>query len=296
VEAQNLVPGDKVAFFAEPWDTPRTWEVGVLYGYYQGEGSLRLNKKSNGLAVSFSQKSGPALEEVVGLLTKLGFEPKLRVQSKDRGVMSILIEGIAQSLRFLGIVRPPRLLEQLERWWGKGTFPRNFSYHWDEVVSVEPLGLGEVVVLNTSTRTFIAGGYVAHNCYQWRYLDNVYHKPTEKGGWLTTHTTKPILISHFNYMLNHGYFTTYDRDLLEEAFGFIYVDNERSIASAGPGYTDDILMATMIASLTDWLDAGYSRYGNVRRPEVREPRIIQLHDPLYIDTQEDLWTPKGDLL
>jgi hypothetical protein len=132
--------------------------------------------------------------------------------------------------------------------------------------------------------------------YQWRYLDNVYHKPTEKGGWLTTHTTKPILISHFNYMLNHGYFTTYDRDLLEEAFGFVYVDNERSIASAGPGYTDDVLMATMIASLTDWLDSGYSRYGNVRRPEVREPRTIQLYDPLYVDTQEDLWTPKGDLL
>jgi hypothetical protein len=296
VEAQHLKPGDLVSYLVEPWESLRSWESGVVYGYYQGEGSLRLTKYSNGLGVSFSQKEGPAFREVEELLLDLGFSPKARSVSTQRSMMSLLIEGVGPSLRFLGMVRPPRLLGALERWWGRGTIPRNHPAYWDEVLSVEPVGVSPVVAISTTTRTFIAEGYVAHNCYQWRYLDNVYHKPTEKGGWLTTHTTKPILISHFNYMLNHGYFVTYDRDLLEEAFGFIYVDNERSIASAGPGYTDDVLMATMIASLTDWLDAGYSRYGNVRRPEVREPRMIQLYDPLYVDTQEDLWTPKGDLL
>lgn len=99
--------------------------------------------------------------------------------------------------------------------------------------------------------------------YRWRTLDNAWQNLTQKGGWETSIKSKPILINHMNYQLAHKNFVTYDIELLHQMFGFIYVDNMRAIAEAGPGYKDDIVMAVMIASITDYLDGGYSLYSGV---------------------------------
>jgi hypothetical protein len=65
------------------------------------------------------------------------------------------------------------------------------------------------------------------------------------------------------------------------------------VAAAGPGSSDDVLMATMIASLTDWLDGGYSRHA-VQMPEVRSTSVT--YNPVYVDTMDDVVWGGGAML
>lgn len=63
-------------------------------------------------------------------------------------------------MRFLGSVRPLRLLSK----YSPESTGSVYYDPWVTVVRVTPVGDREVVALQSSSRTFVAEGFLSHNC------------------------------------------------------------------------------------------------------------------------------------
>jgi hypothetical protein len=150
----------------------------------------------------------------------------------------------------------------------------------------------------TGIATQEAFSRVYSNSYRWRYLDRRTLQPTEKVGWQTMQSTKPLLLAHATHQFNVGRIETLDSELLNQAYGYSYIDNEREVAISEPGVDDDILMAFMIASYTDFLDGLYDRphlgAKQVSRFELIAPAFSKANDPIYTDMAGDPFEEKGD--
>jgi hypothetical protein len=95
-----------------------------------------------------------------------------------------------------------------------------------------------------------------------------------------------------------GRIETLDTELLNQAYGFSYIDNEREIAVPEPGMDDDLLMAFMIASYTDFLDGLYDRPHLGAKQQSRfdtiAPALTKANDPIYTDMapESDIFSRK----
>jgi hypothetical protein len=154
------------------WETLDAYEAGYLSGFYDGEGCVnqpvkrrgRGAKFSNehGLKVSATQKQNAALEYAEHCLRRLGFITST-LRSGDRDTRNVaILGGTGEQLRFLGSVRPKRLLKNFSveklmavRGQGKG----NELY----VTDILPAGRQVVYGLQTSSRTYISDGFLSHN-------------------------------------------------------------------------------------------------------------------------------------
>jgi uracil-DNA glycosylase family 4 len=162
VKTKHLDTGDEIAFLAEPWDVDRTYTGGYLAGIYDGEGWI-----ANKWRVSFGQNEGALFDYVVETVKDKGFDVSVGRQANK--VMRVTIcGGTGEQLRFLGTIRPRRLLEKAGGIWeGRSTW--GSATRKAQVLAVFPAytkGGGrarEVTALRTSTRTFIAGGFFCHN-------------------------------------------------------------------------------------------------------------------------------------
>jgi len=170
------------------WKEGDTRSHGYLAGMFDGEGSLSQGKlKYRGIRnISMSQKDNSALEDTMSALRALGFQHSLyRHTSSQPGVCTVVLAGtLGERLRFLGEVRPRRLLEKLDLNVGR------FQVWGQDRVSVvrnEYIGVVDVVAIKTSTRTFMAEGLASHNCV--RYISNsrpvAFVPPKDKPGTLT---------------------------------------------------------------------------------------------------------------
>ncbi len=155
----------------EPWDDPTTYEQGWLAGFYDGEGNCSQPDSStkrysghNALTVTVSQKPGPTYDRAVRYLTDLGFKTgQYHYDPKNKNIKSITIKGGATDrLRFLGSVRPKRLLDQFNP--EKLASIKHFSKTPLTVKSIESIGMGEVIALQVSNGTYIVEGFGSHNC------------------------------------------------------------------------------------------------------------------------------------
>lgn len=162
---KDLTVGQRVQRLFTPWPTDRSWEHGYLAGFFDGEGCLCTQKSTGTIRLQATQRRGPTLDYVRQVLHDLGFNhaPKFPSRAKDAHVASIQIQrGIAEIARFLGEVRPPRLLPKFQ--------PEQLGalQSWRRrdvrVEAVECLGEQEIVGLSTSTHTYVLEGFGAHNC------------------------------------------------------------------------------------------------------------------------------------
>ena len=162
-EARNLRPGDKVAWVAEPWKAedhdPRA--AGYLAGQIDGEGCISAAQRHHAQGrqvkgqLAIGQNEGPVLDEIDRACRALGVEP--RRHTKD-GFTQLVFGRMWEALRVLGITRPAKM-DRAHRLWEECKL-----WTWDaEILEVEDLGEGDVVALGTSTKTFFADGFVAHN-------------------------------------------------------------------------------------------------------------------------------------
>lgn len=149
----------------EPWPERRTWETGWLAGFFDGEGTLCFSGSAGGaLQLSATQNPGGTLEHAVRLLKSEGFANAVDSRrSPIKRAHSIRVNGGLQSmLRFLGQVRPERLLRN---WMSRGFTQSLRQIAMVPVVRVVPAGEREISALSTSTRTYIAEGYAVHNSH-----------------------------------------------------------------------------------------------------------------------------------
>ena len=157
----KLKPGDKIkSLGADPWETDNSREGGYLAGFMDGEGYF-----SNTLDLGYTQNFGPTQAYVERLFKERDFEVSTWVDRHGRIARSRVAGGIAERMRFLGTVRPGRLLAGFpDKFWGRRIYGnKKLGISDDIVVSVQQVEDGPVVALGTSTNTLVAEGLLSHN-------------------------------------------------------------------------------------------------------------------------------------
>jgi len=155
VQASELQPDDQLPWLGFPWDVENSYDAGWLAGLFDGEGHLC------DTAVGFTQKEGKGVwERGIALLQDRGFA--LSIDRNSRGIPRANLRGLYCNLRFLGQIRPKRLLATRESiWegrkiWGSRTKPAM-------VLGIEDVGEQRVYPISTTARTFVAEGLLTHN-------------------------------------------------------------------------------------------------------------------------------------
>jgi Rad3-related DNA helicase len=175
VTAANLRYGQKNASHLmgviEPWEVGSTWKHGYLAAAFDGEGHITQRMKSGlknrrGLRLTFTQNDNCMLRAVENFLVDLGFRYR-RNGNAGREVLHVNVHRKENALRFLGEVRPTRLLRKFDiAMLGKFSLLKRFR-----VIDVEDVGRQTVAFIQTTTGTFIAEGLASHNSYEYqRYL------------------------------------------------------------------------------------------------------------------------------
>jgi len=147
------------------WDEDRSWDAGYLAAAFDGEGyvsqTLR-NGQWGHMRIGFSQRDNEMLAQVIESLTQLGYEFKDSSITKgiNGGVHNLNIRGgRAEQMKFLGNIRPRRLLGKFDPD-TLGIFKKRNKV---AVVKTEFIGDYPVIGLKTDTSTFIAEGLASHN-------------------------------------------------------------------------------------------------------------------------------------
>jgi len=168
---EELTSTDRIFKITDVWESDEDYRTGYLAGIFDGEGSLNL---SNGHAVvTYAQRSNAAFRKTQRFLNELGFKADIASATngtnRDVNVVSVG-GGRAETMRFLGQVRPQRLLDNLDvdKLGSIGRHDRKRGgFDHPSVVSKEFVGEQRVVSITTSSSTFVAEGLASHNCGEW---------------------------------------------------------------------------------------------------------------------------------
>lgn len=159
IQANELHPGDGICWMPT-WDTNGSWEAGYLAGQFDGEASLSF--AGWGSRIGWAQLAqSPDVVYVEGLLNGLGFSTRTDGPGQS-GCIQIHIAGNwIERMRFLGSIRPRRLLRhpEIERLWDRSLRACSEVL----VLGIEPLERGEMVAMEVDARTYIADGCLTHN-------------------------------------------------------------------------------------------------------------------------------------
>lgn len=154
----------------QTWEEDRSYEAGWLAGIFDGEGCLRVYRhrrsgEPTSPAIMFTQNPGEVLDRTNSLLNHFGFEVSECDSRKARTLF--LLGGRQEVARFLGQIRPTRLLENLDITTFGGV-RLAFGTHAEtlQVESIRSLGRQEVVGLSSSTGTYLCEGFGSHNTYR----------------------------------------------------------------------------------------------------------------------------------
>jgi hypothetical protein len=160
----ELASTDRIFKIFDKWDHIEDYRTGYLAAAFDGEGHF-----SRQAMLGFSQRENVMLKKVRKYLDELGFKYWERQETGTNNDVTVLhiAGGRASMSRFLGQIRPERLLQKvnLDSFGSIGRHDfegQNFEHPL--VLSVEFVGEREVVALETTTQTFIAEGLASHNC------------------------------------------------------------------------------------------------------------------------------------
>ncbi len=165
----NQKAEDRIFKITGVWDYAETYQVGYLAGVYDGEGSISSSHLGH-LLMSFSQKEGAVLEQVRKYLIGANFSLSERTQPNN--CKNLYVKGgKAEIIRFLGQIRPMRLLNKFKVEW-LGSIGRHDhrcdgkGFDHPRIIKKTFIGNRKLVAFRTSTRTFVAEGLASHNSYE----------------------------------------------------------------------------------------------------------------------------------
>ena len=144
--------------YLDTWSEDRSWVGGYLAAAFDGEGHISQGTpaRRNSLSVGFAQRQNAMLTEVDNGLAHLGFDMSRGSEDVVKGTIK---GGKAEILRFLGTVRPLRLLDKFD----PSLLGITQRKETPAVEHLEFLGDTEVIGFKTSTKTFLAEGLASHN-------------------------------------------------------------------------------------------------------------------------------------
>jgi hypothetical protein len=161
VGTEALKSGDMIMALPT-WSWDRSWEAGYLAGFFNGEGSLV--RYENQRVLSAYQVVGPVFNDLCEKLRALGFTFSIDIRQRNadyqRAASVVIRGGWPEILRFLGTVRPQRLLDKAHAVWDEA--PMNYIPR-ERVIAVCALGEREVMGLSTTSATYVANGLLCHN-------------------------------------------------------------------------------------------------------------------------------------
>jgi uracil-DNA glycosylase len=145
------------------------YDRAYLAGLFDGEGSLVVSSALKGkrsLSVSFAQVDNIVMQEGLAAIKRLGFDVQIsavgrRKANQKTGYRIRIKGGVRETLRFLSLVRPHRLLPKLANFL---TNPPVFRSRGSRILQKFYIGPQRVVDIQTTTHTFIANGFAVHNC------------------------------------------------------------------------------------------------------------------------------------
>ena len=149
----------------DTWTEDRSWDAGYLAAAFDGEGNLcqtaHRECRAFNARLSFAQRENAMAQEVREAIERCKFRMHAGGKQGDC-IQYVLQGGRVEVLRFLGTIRPRRLLDHFCVD-ALGSVKLNGEA---DVVLVEDVGEQEVIGLRTSTKTFVAEGFATHNSYQ----------------------------------------------------------------------------------------------------------------------------------
>jgi hypothetical protein len=156
----------KIAKLLDVWEENRSWDAGYLAGAYDGEGSISQIERPecNGKCVrlGYSQKQNDMLEQTAKSLAACGFKFTRTEKIKEKVFTYYLQGGRPETLRFLGQIRPRRILKNFK----PDMLGVMYQKYAVAVERIEDVGVQPVIGLKTSTGTFVAEGFASHNSEQ----------------------------------------------------------------------------------------------------------------------------------
>ena len=176
-QTKDLVSTDRIYKVCDVWDDlPQDYRLGYLSASFDGEGCVsQVNGKIQQL--TFAQRDNAMLKQVKQYLADFGFDynadyfDKRKLSKGQDLVYKLFIKGGKRELlRFLGSVRPKRLLDNFDPNQlgtlrcsngdlGSDIHPR--------VESIKFVGNKKVIPIRTTSRTYVAEGLASHNCLEW---------------------------------------------------------------------------------------------------------------------------------
>lgn len=135
-----------------------TYDAGFLSAAFDGEGCLSKDTKHAGLKLNFVQKKNPMLNRVRSLLSSY------KIGEYARGNVQALVSSITtQTFELLMRLRPPRLMKKFSTLTNTLTIPRVGDI---EITRIDPLVPRMIAELSSSSKTYIADGFLAHNTFE----------------------------------------------------------------------------------------------------------------------------------
>lgn len=232
LEAKDIIKGTQIKYI--PKVVPlRTYEAGRLSGLLDGEGHIAATGTRTttgnrcGLQMAITQVVGPLADEIDDLWEELGFVSMKKYNRRfdDRHRQEMCTMGLytfGDIVRALSLLRPTRLLRNfVEGNLIECNTVRSFGNL--EVASIEQIGAGEVLGIETNGHTLVVDGLISHN---------------------TNMSTRPLLCDYTSACVNANILVIRSRELVEEMLSFI---KRASVGGeADSGCHDDRIMAFMI--------------------------------------------------
>lgn len=168
----QITAKDEIGQIFPVWKPQESWDAGYVAGALDGEGHLSVATKPR-MAVSYSlgvaQLPGKhLLEKVAEIWDRDGIVYSHFTQGNEaaHGCEHLTVSKKVSVVRVLGEYRPLRLLSKFT--------PDNLghlrAYQWRRVASVRAMPDEPMACISTDVKTYIAGGYAAHNTEIWGFI------------------------------------------------------------------------------------------------------------------------------
>ena len=164
-KAMDIRLNDEIRSITKLWEHNPSYEDGWISGILDGEGSVGI--KRTGVDTAISQIDGFVWDRILKYFGDNNYLYRIEIDKRVSGssskfgskpVNKLVISRMDEIFRLLGTVRPSRFCNKF--WWEGKKFPHN---GWSKVVKIELLPKQRMIDLQTSTKTFIANGFVSHN-------------------------------------------------------------------------------------------------------------------------------------
>lgn len=194
VSTKNLkIHFHKVPQLFDEFNFIDSYESGWLSGLFDGEGYIYSRNTQGGFHLAFAQNDGVVLNNACNILKKMNIMFECRKNNNDNCNVIHIRGSSNDKLKLLGQIRPKRLIEKFNPI-NLGRVQKRDNVDLQNIVSIAPIGIGEIVTIQTSTKTMIIDGYPHHNCHY--FVSGVLGRPITTANALLTKCHQSCIAGH----------------------------------------------------------------------------------------------------